>query len=205
MTYYTPTPAPVVIPVVVTPPTRYAANIVEVKEHLRVLHDVEDNLLTGYIATATNYFGWLTGLTPYETEWEIALDRFPSKIIELPAGNPLISVTSVKYKDSTGTETTLAGTEYAVDTHNGRITPAYGKDWPSFTPYPLSAVKIRYKAGLVVTEALPPGIRECVCEMVGGLHEIRESVVTVDRVTVAFAENPITKRLLTQFKRSYAF
>lgn len=187
-------------------PTRYAVDLDGVKEHLRILHNDEDLLLTGFIGTASEYFSWLTGVTVYLTTWELALDCFPSKVIALPCASPLVAVVSIKYIDSDGVETTLAPAKYAVDTAYGRVSPAYGESWPSFTPYPLSAVRIRYTAGRATNTEPPPGARECIAEIVGGLYENRESTLTTDRSTVAaFAENPITKRLLAQFKRNYAF
>lgn len=98
---------------------------------------------------------------------------------------------------------------YAVDTIRGRVMPAYGESWPTFTPYPANAVKIRYKAGHPNNSPqtyVDAGIRQCIVEMVGSLYENRESVVASDRTSVAaFVENPVTLRLMAQYKNAYAF
>lgn len=189
-----------------TAATKPVVSLDQVKEQLRILHDDEDNLLKGYIETATSIFSWLTGITIYRTVYALPLDRFYTRIIELPLASPLISVGSITYKNSDGVTTTLSSSLYAVDTAYGRISPAYNEDWPTFTPWPLSAIRIEYTAGRPTTEDPPPGARECIAQLVGGIYENRESTVPTDRVTLAaFADNPITKRLLAQFKRNYAF
>lgn len=62
---------------------------------------------------------------------------------------PLISVASVVYKDEDGVETTLATTEYIVDTAKriGEMHLANGKSWPSANLYASSGIKIQYVAG----------------------------------------------------------
>ena len=201
-------------PIIVTAATKRVVEPSDVKDHLRILHTDEDALIEGYIATATEYFSWLTGMTVYRTVYALYLDRFDApyygractKVIDLPCASPLVTVDAITYKDSGGTDNTLSSSLYVVDTAYGRVTPAYGESWPSFTPWPLSAVKIQYTAGRTTTENPPPGARECIAQLVGGIYENRESTVPTDRATLAaYADNPITKRLLAQFKRTYAF
>jgi len=209
-------------PIIVTAASRPVVQLSEVKDHLRILHTDEDALLEGYIETATAYFSWLTGVTVYQTVYALNLDRFDAlyhaqhhvahhvqyrtKIIDLPCASPLISVGSITYKNSDGVTATLSPSLYVVDTSYGRIAPAYGQSWPTFTPWPLSAVRIEYTAGRAITDAPPAGARECIAQLVGGLYENRESTVPTDRATLAaYADNPVTKRLLAQFKRTYAF
>lgn len=183
----------------------------QAKDHLRILHFEEEAVIEHFIAVATEHLEWYTGRTVYQTEREVAIDNFSCRvIIQLPRALPFISITSIKYTDSEGVETELSPSLYAVDTYRGRVMPAYGESWPSFTPYPVNAVRIRYKAGhptdLSPQTYVSAAIRQCILEMVGGLYENRESVVATDRSTVAaFAENPFTKRLLTQLKLEYAF
>lgn len=197
-------------PIQITAPTRAGVELYELKDHLRITHDDEDTLLEGYIEAATAHFQRRTGRTVYETEWEIAYDSFIAPRIKLQRGYPLISVTSIKYVDSEGSINTLSPSLYAVDTYNGRVSPAYGQSWPSFTAYPMSAVRIRYRAGIadslsprIYTEA---GIRQCICEMVGSMYENRESVVVTDRASVAaFAENPFSRAMIQNYTVAYAY
>lgn len=196
-------------PLLITAPA-ITVQVPEVKEHLRILHDDEDDLIGRFIAAATRHFEWRTGRTVAQTEWEVAYDRFPCELsLRLPLAFPLISVTSIKYMDSTGVDNTWSASNYVIDTYRGRVAPAHGLSWPSFTPYPLSAVRIRYIAGQAI--ASPPveieaGIRNTISELVGALYENREAVVPSDKGSVAgFAENPVTKRLLEMYKVNHAY
>lgn len=193
----------------ITAPTIPAVTAQEVLEHLRIDQEFENPLLEKFVGAATRHFEWSTGRTVSETEWELSLDRFPAAPwIKLPLSFPFLSVTSIKYKDRNGTETTWPSSSYVSD-DRGRVAPAYGLSWPSFTPYPLSAVRIRYRAGQAT--ASPPvlaeeGIKVCIYEIVGALYEHRESIVLADRASVAaFADNPLVKTMLEQYKVNHAF
>ena len=79
-------------------------------------------------------------------QWDLLLDRFPGGSIELR--QPLVSVELVTYKDSDGTTTVLTeNTNYIVDLQRALIMPPYGESWPSFTPWPTSAVTVRFTSG----------------------------------------------------------
>lgn len=81
-----------------------------------------------------------------ETQWRLTLDEFPAAITVMRSR--LLSVLSVRYRDTTGAWQTLAATEYQVDTRSepGRITTAYGKSWPS-TYNEMNAVEVNFSAG----------------------------------------------------------
>ena len=94
--------------------------------------------------------------------WYYYLDRFPDKdFIVIPFGN-LQSVTSVKYKDSDGTETTLTvTTEYLVETNGegcGRIVLPYGCSWPSATLYPSNPITIEFVCGWTAAANIPENL-----------------------------------------------
>ena len=77
---------------------------------------IEDTQLTEWIKVAREYGEDYTGHAFAPQTWEFYLDKFPCRDnFELPK-TPLTSVTSLKYKDSAGTETTMtANTDYIVD------------------------------------------------------------------------------------------
>lgn len=86
--------------------------------------------------------------------WELRLNDFGETQIDLRS--PLVAVTSVTYRDSDGvTHALVENTDYIVDTARrpGIIQPPYGEDWPSFTPWPSSAVAIRFTAGHTSSDA----------------------------------------------------
>ncbi len=135
-------------PKVITAPTVEPVSVVELKEHLRLDFDDEDSLLYAYLQAAREYVEARTQRTLHEAVLEYYIDRFPCGPVYLPLASPLISVPGVWYKNSGGTETEWTG--FVTDTNNevGSIRPAYGSTYPSYTPYPVNSVRIRYVAGI---------------------------------------------------------
>ena len=121
----------------------------EVKDHLRVVHDEEDAIIRSYMQAARRYaettFCWRAFMPQ---TLELVLDSFPPNAIKIPRP-PLQEVTSIIYTDKGGTEHTVDPGDYIVDTDSepGRIVPAYGERWPADILYPVSAVRVRYRAG----------------------------------------------------------
>jgi uncharacterized phiE125 gp8 family phage protein len=115
--------------------------------------EAEDAEIEGMITAAREIAETEQGRDLVEKQWDLSLDYFPC-VIELRS--PLVSVDLVQYKDSDGNVTALvADTDYIVDTAKqpGVIMPAYGESWPSFTPWPSSAVTVRHTAGFSATAA----------------------------------------------------
>jgi hypothetical protein len=80
-----------------------------------------------------------------QKQCDLWLDYFPC---EIELRRPLTSVDLIRYRDSDGNYTDLTeNTDYIVDTVRGLVMPAYGTSWPSFTPWPSSAVLIRHSGG----------------------------------------------------------
>lgn len=152
----------------------------DVKLHLRLTSDTtEDALIAALITAARDYCEKYTGRA-FATQTLVAyLDNFPAEdYIELPMP-PLQSVTSVKYKNSAGTETTMTvTTQYIVDTDSdiGRIVLPYGVSWPSFTPYPFNPISITYVAGYTT---LPRQLRQAMLLVIGSMYENRENDIAL--------------------------
>ncbi|MHB8124650.1 MAG: head-tail connector protein [Desulfitobacteriaceae bacterium] len=118
----------------------------------------EDDYITALIVAAREYAESFQNRCYITQSWEMSLDSFPSSEIVIPKGS-LQTIDSVKYKDSSGTETTLVNnTDYIYSTRGvlGRLTTAYGMSWPSFTAFPLDPVIITFTAGYGSTSASVP-------------------------------------------------
>ena len=165
---------------IITPVTTEPITLAEVRQHLRLPeNETEDNLLLSLITTARSYCEHYTRRALSEQTLEVYLDRFPSADpIELPCP-PLQSVTEIGYKDSNGEEMILSPSDYLVDTgcELGRILSAVGTNWPAFTPYPTSPVRIRFVAGY---EELPVSIRLAMLLLIGHWYENREATGTAN-------------------------
>lgn len=143
----------------------------EAQAHCRSIDDTAENAtLTGLITAAREYCEMYTRRALAPQTIELYLDYFPA-VIKLPMP-PVTSVTSIAYKDYLGTETTIAATDYIVDTVNGCINQAYGKSWPSFTPYVSNPIKITYVTGYVTA---PETIKQAMKLLIGDWYIHREA------------------------------
>ena len=87
-------------------------------------------------------------------------------------------MTSIKYKDAAGDESTLSSANYVVDTDSqpGRIRLTSAGSWPGGTLYPASAIRVRFTAGYGdAPAAVPYNLRMAVLLLAGHYYEHREA------------------------------
>jgi uncharacterized phiE125 gp8 family phage protein len=135
----------------------------------------EDDLLTEKLQSAIDDAEDFTGRQLLTATYKAYPDCFPDKdYIELPFGN-LQSVTSIKYKDSDGTEKTMVeNTDYLVETNVdatrggdqvGRIVLPYGVSWPSVELYPSNPITIEFVCGWKAAAYVPSKIKQAILLM----------------------------------------
>lgn len=114
---------------------------------------IDDNMISSmFIPAARELAEFFQGRDLVRKQYDLTFDYWSSYAFTLRA--PLVSVDLFTYKDSAGNVTTLApGTGYIVDTGKepGLVMPPYNVSWPSFTPWPSSAILIRFTAGYSAT------------------------------------------------------
>ena len=147
----------------------------EAKDHLRVTHTDDDQYINALCLAATSWAEKFQNRTYVKRARTMVLDNFP--LVIRPKYPPLISVTSIVYVDTEGTEQTLASTEYRVDTitEPGRITVAHEVTWPD-TRAVTNAVTITYVAGYGTEAKVPDEVKASIRLMVAHLYEHREAV-----------------------------
>lgn len=146
----------------------------EAQAHCRSIDDTAENAtLTELIIAAREYCEQYTRRALAPQTIELYLDYFPYEI-KLPMP-PITSVTSITYKDYLGTETTVSASNYVVDTVKGCINQAYGKTFPSFTPYISNPIKVTYVAGYVTT---PKTVKQAMLLLIGHWYENRSATGT---------------------------
>lgn len=160
----------------------------------------QDDLLTALIQTAREYVEDITRRALLTQTWDYSIDSWPGgDAIKLPNGN-LQSVSSVKYKDSDGDETTMTvTTQYLVEQNAemcGRVILPYGVSWPSFTAYPSRPITIRYVCGWTTAALIPSKIRTALKMILTDLWENRGDAFVGQIMT----ENHAAKRLLASSK-----
>mgnify|MGYP001598212689 CR=1 FL=1 len=170
-------------PVVITAPTVEPVSVSEFRANWRRLDfdDEDGNVCQWVLSAARGLLEREAGITLHQTTLEYYLEDWPcgGKPIKLPRAAPLISVTEIGYKDTTGAETIWSSAEWISSTRTlpGRVAPGYGYQYPTETLYPLDPIRIRYVAG--IANASPQTypderIRVAIMEIASSLFELRE-------------------------------
>ena len=174
----------------------------EFKLHQRISGTTENDLITSILKAARSHVEYFTGRALITQTWYAYLDDFPAEsYIELPWGE-LQSVTSVKYKNSSGDETTMTvTTDYLVDSSSepGKIVLPYLVSWPSFTAYPYNAVTIEYICGYGAATAVPDALKAAIKLIAGDLYENREAQ-TISNIIRTFVANPTATNLMEPYR-----
>src|SRR3972149_4750261 len=166
--------------VLITPPAQEPVALDEARAPLRVDGAEEDTLIEAFIGAAREWTEGFTRRALVEQTWELVLDAFPAGgEIEIPRP-PLISVTSLKYKDQDGAESTFPAASYIVDVASqpGRLVLATGQTWPGASLYPAGVIAVRFKAGFGDAAAVPERYKAAIKLLIGNWFENREAVVT---------------------------
>jgi len=131
----------------------------------------EDSMLLEDIQTARRDVENDTGKKIMQQTWDYCPKRWPDSRdceddrIKIPFGN-LSSVSSVTYKDSAGTVTTMVeGTDYLVEQNGaqcGFIVLPYQGSWPTVTLYPSNPITIRFVCGYATTSEVPTNIKRAI-------------------------------------------
>ena len=112
-------------------------SLADVKEHLNVTSNDDDNLLAGYIKAATNMLEARARRCFMHQTRQLKMRTFAdSRYVQgrriYPPRSPLSSVSSITYVDTAGTTQTLSSTRYISSTGDkpGFISESYNNTWP---------------------------------------------------------------------------
>ena len=163
-----------------SPPAIEPVSLEEIKLHLRLDSGItEDALLSSLITAARQYCEGFQRRAYITQTWQMWLDRFPAiDNIYLP-WPPLQSVSSIKYYDTEGVESTLHDSNYYVDTNSqpGRLSLNYGKSWPTTALRPTNGVCVTFVCGYGDTAAdVPVKVLYGMKLLIGHYYENREAV-----------------------------
>jgi uncharacterized phiE125 gp8 family phage protein len=167
-------------PVLVTPPAALPVTLGTVKEHLRVDHDDEDNVITTMIGAATAYLdGWsgILGRCLVTQTWAQSFDEFPGgDTLRLPF--PDVASVTITYRDNDNLAQTFSASNYALatDTRSSRIVLADGASWPGTFPRP-DAVTVSMVAGYGAPDDVPPILKHAIRSLAAAMYEGREGQV----------------------------
>lgn len=162
---------------VVTAPASEPITTAEAKLHCRVDLTDDDVPIAAWIVAAREEVERISGMALISQTLELVLPNWPiGDRIELPRP-PLTSVTSVKYKDKDGNETTWDSANYlaGVDSVPGVLVLAWNAVWPSVDLYPIEPIRIRYVAGFANAAAVPQSLKQAMLLLIGHWYENREA------------------------------
>jgi uncharacterized phiE125 gp8 family phage protein len=178
----------------VTPPISEPVSLAEIKTHLRVDHNAEDDLITLYAQAARQAIEDECGIALGPQTWRLHLDAWPDeRSIEVPRP-PLASIISVTWRDATGGVHLLAPDNYRAQTDAwpGSIELMPAATWPVAAS--LDAVwpiTIEYIAGYPNPAAVPTIAKAALLLLTGELYQNREAATPA-----ALIQTPALQRLL---------
>ena len=162
----------------VTPPATEPVTLAEAKLQCRVTANDEDATITALIVAAREHCENQTGRSFITQTWRADFVRFPcaGAPFRLPKG-PVQSVSSVKYYDDFGADTTLDASGYHLDLTGqlAKLWLAVDEVWPTIQVQS-NAVRIEYVAGYGAAAAVPQAIKQAMLLLIDHWFENRGAV-----------------------------
>jgi uncharacterized phiE125 gp8 family phage protein len=157
--------------VLVTAPQVEPVDLDAAKLHLRETIDDRDEEIEGFITAARERVETETNRALMSQVWQLVLPCFPDTLIEIPKP-PLLSVTSVTYRDAAGVSQTWSSASYEVQrpigpmAERGTLRPVYGQSWPITALDRFDAVTVLFRAGYGVDpQSVPMALRQAMLLM----------------------------------------
>jgi uncharacterized phiE125 gp8 family phage protein len=186
-----------------TAPVKYPVTLEDAKNHLRLELDLttDDEYIKTLISVATQTAEQFLHRRLITQTWYLYLEGWWFNTLVMPFGQ-LESVTSIKYKDTDGDESTWSSDEYIVNTDSdpGAITLGYSESFPTDVLYPSNPITIEFVCGYGTGGSdVEANIKHAIKLLISDLYENRETVV-ISGGSVSLFELPTVINLLTPFK-----
>lgn len=169
-------------------PSVEPVSVDEVKAHLHIDYDDDDEIIGGYIKAARKKLEHRCGRSFVQQTWEYRIEAFESQI-EIPI-LPVIEVVQITYIDEDGADQTVDDGEYAfIDAgESERSSVLLTGTWPSDVFDRPDAVRVQFKSGYAPDAVTPPAepdyagnvpddIKQAMRWLVGHMIENKESVI----------------------------
>jgi len=186
-----------------TAPAKMPLELNEVKDHLNIELDFtdDDDYLKTLVPTATQTVEQFLHRRLITQTWYQYLDGWWYNSLTMPFGR-LQGVTSIKYKDTDGTDSTWDSANYIVEANSdpGEIVLGYEKTFPTTTLYPSNPITIEFVCGYGTDGTdIEANIKHAIKLIISDLYENRETQVIAGGSTSLY-ELPTAMNLLTPFK-----
>lgn len=151
----------------------------EAKEHLRVSHSFEDDLITSLVASATEHVSSICGLVLGTETWVIRTGKVSGALL-LPI-SPVQTLVSIGYVDADGSNQSADTNDFLLidDLRRPTLRPNQNASWPA-AAYRPDAITITVVAGMLT---LPASLRAAILLITAHLYRHREAV-TADSVAI---------------------
>jgi uncharacterized phiE125 gp8 family phage protein len=190
----------------VSAPESDVVSLDDVKKHLAIQHDDDNDLIQTYIDAVVSHLDGRDGelgRALIDQTWELRLSSFPGPCIDLPLP-PLIEVVSISYYDGDGNFAAVDEDAYSVlgVGDRGRIELVSGQSWPTIDCTRSEPIIIQFRAGYLDGSVSPPeanvpaAVVAAIKLMVGSLYMQRESIVVGQEVS----EVPAAQALLRPYR-----
>lgn len=159
---------------VVTPAQTWPVSRDEAKKRLGILHDDDDTVVDGLIASGTRAVEAATQRLFGRQTLEWVLTCWPQQAFRLPVAGEDIENVSVRFVDRSGVVRELSPAEYVVAPAGPTLSlrPRFGSNWPLLAHDAAEAVIIRFDIGPSISSATaPPEIKTAVLFMVEYLND----------------------------------
>ena len=158
-----------------TPPGAEPISPAELKAHLRIDGDDEDDLLVSLVRVARNHLERTAGLALISQGWRLYLDRWPEAgIVEIGRG-PVLSIAVVRAYDELGAESEIPLTGHVLD---GACRPA--RLWLRTRPearQAINGVEVDFTAGFgEAGEDVPDTLKRAMLIHAAHMYEFRGAV-----------------------------
>lgn len=193
----------------ITAPAEEPVTLARAKLHLKVDHDVEDELIDSWVTAARLMTEAHTGRRWITQELRLTLADWPCEemagaagVIRLPVA-PVVSVEKVEYyaADGTLTETEAADGIWQtwLDHSPPLVAPAPETTWPTVQTGRLGAVRVEFTAGYGDIDDVPEGAKAAILLCLAHWYENRGDgfdPTAVSSLPQTLGIPPAAKRLL---------
>lgn len=186
-----------------TKPVKYPVELAGAKDHLRIELDFtdDDSYIKDLIKVATQTAEQFLHRRLITQTWNLYLQKWWCLNLTIPFGK-LQSVTSIKYKDQDGAQSTWAAENYVVNTDSdpGSIVLGYNKCFPSDQLFVVNPIDIEFVCGYGLSGAdVEDNIKHAIKIGLSDLYENHEDKVIIGG-TASLLELGTFTNLLTPFK-----
>ena len=176
----------------IEPPQQEPITLEEVKSHLRIINDEEDDYIKSLITTARQDCEKFQNRAYYTQKWKLALDKLQNGIITIPRP-PCQSIDRIVLVNNEGTEHEVTDYETDLISEPARLKI---EDYPSVNLQEMSGLQIEYTAGYETVDDIPDNVKHAIKLLIGEWYAMRENAIATGAVPQEIPDG--VKRLLSK-------